>query len=82
MENEVDSQLQPGETFLHQQTAIDYFHGQAPRSRVTLPYQIGLCVVLFMMIALPLIYIGLIVIVSWAVYAYGRSGVKFFHAFG
>jgi hypothetical protein len=44
---------------------LDGFAGVITRSRPSVPYQLGLAVVAFLMVLLPAAYVGLILLVGW-----------------
>jgi Zn-dependent protease with chaperone function len=48
------------------------FSGPVPRTRVSILYQAGLCLVTFAMALLPLIYLAMIAAAGWGVYFWAR----------
>src|SRR5712664_1659797 len=53
-----------------------YFEGEVRPLRLSLGYKVGLGAILAAMIALPLIYLGLIACMAWGVYLYAVYGLK------
>ena len=52
---------------------LDGFAGAITRSRPSVPYQLGLAVVAFVMVLLPAIYVGLILLAGWGVWYHATS---------
>ena len=46
---------------------LDAFHGHIPPVRTPISYRLGILLVAFVMVVLPLIYVSIIVLVGWAV---------------
>lgn len=63
---------------------LSMFSGPITRTRVSLFYQLGLCVVAFTMVLLPLIYLALVCLAALAVFTWARGGLVLFsdHAGG
>jgi len=57
---------------------VQYFQGDVRAVRLSFAYKIALGAVLVAMIALPLIYLGLIAFAAWGVYLYAVAGLKLF----
>ena len=49
------------------------FAGAITRSRPSVPYQLGLAVVAFVMVLLPAIYVGLILLAGWGVWYHATN---------
>jgi Zn-dependent protease with chaperone function len=52
---------------------LDGFAGVITRSRPSVPYQLGLAVVAFLMVLLPAAYVGLILLVGWGVWYHATN---------
>jgi Zn-dependent protease with chaperone function len=52
---------------------LDGFSGVITRSRPSVPYQLGLAVVAFLMVLLPAIYVGLILLAGWGVWYHATN---------
>lgn len=49
---------------------LQQFQGNVPRTRASFFYQVGLILVSFMMVLLPLVYVALVCAAGWGVYLY------------
>jgi Zn-dependent protease with chaperone function len=56
----------------------EYFSGQMPQVKVSKSYTLGLGVVAFAMVLLPLVYFGFIVLVGWATYWWAVHALDWF----
>ena len=56
----------------------EYFSGQLSPPRLSARYRLGLAAVALAMLALPLIYLGLIVLFGWATWFYATHGLNWF----
>jgi hypothetical protein len=54
------------------------FSGPVPRTHVSFFYQLGLCVVTFTMVLLPIIYLALIGLAAWGVYLWATGATALF----
>ncbi len=52
----------------HHNPAVEALQGSIPRSGVHLAYRLGLILIAVAMLLLPLVYVGLIVAVGYALY--------------
>jgi Zn-dependent protease with chaperone function len=73
----VSEDASPG-TAISAPELLALFSGTIKRPRASFLYSLGLGVVAFAMVLLPIIYVGLIGLVAWGVYAWGFAGTSLF----